>query len=304
MSADVTDAVLARAREHLRGRLAAHELGAAEVEVVGRLDRLRAARRRARTSPLAPTTWNAGRSPSGRIGSTLADVWTSSRRTQQRGVDAVALEQRDAACRRRRRCRSRPRSAPSAPSLASTSAVPPAEPAAVIADLLDELAALALGDRLHRPHEHVEHVHAERDAPSLVARSSPRRVVRSRARARPRPPPAAAPRRARAARRSRRRASRPSHAHSSSTRRARPPRRGRRRRRPRRGWPSAPRVVPSSASSTAAASSGVPNVAYGATRHGAAEQQHLVVDARAARRARSDSAVAIGACVWTTAPAS
>ena len=31
------------------------------------------------------------------------------------------------------------------------------------ADLLDELAALALGDGLHGPHEHVEHMHAERD---------------------------------------------------------------------------------------------------------------------------------------------
>ena len=32
------------------------------------------------------------------------------------------------------------------------------------ADLLDQLAALALGDRLDRPHQHVEHVHAHRDA--------------------------------------------------------------------------------------------------------------------------------------------
>ena len=31
--------------------------------------------------PFAPMTWNAGREPSGRMGSTLAEVWTSSRRT-------------------------------------------------------------------------------------------------------------------------------------------------------------------------------------------------------------------------------
>ena len=31
------------------------------------------------------------------------------------------------------------------------------------ADLLDERAALPLGDRLHRPDEHVEHVHPEGD---------------------------------------------------------------------------------------------------------------------------------------------
>ena len=51
----------------------------------------------------------------------------------------------------------------SAPSLASTSAVPPAEPAAVIRISSTSCAALALGDRLDRPHEHVEHVHAHRD---------------------------------------------------------------------------------------------------------------------------------------------
>src|SRR3954462_12935936 len=59
--------------------------------------------------PLAPTTWNAGRSPLGRMGRTLADVWTSSRAAGQeaRGglntvaareeprVHALALEQRE-----------------------------------------------------------------------------------------------------------------------------------------------------------------------------------------------------------------
>ncbi len=33
------------------------------------------------------------------------------------------------------------------------------------ADLLDQRPALALGDRLHRPHEHVEDVDAEADDP-------------------------------------------------------------------------------------------------------------------------------------------
>ena len=49
-----------------------------------------------------------GRSPFGRIGSTLAEVCTSSRRTSSDGVDAVALEQGERACRRARRCRWRP----------------------------------------------------------------------------------------------------------------------------------------------------------------------------------------------------
>ena len=46
-------------------------------------------------------------------------------------------------------------------------------------DLLDELAALSLGDRLHRAHEHVEHVHAGAQRPHLDAHvsSSTLRVV-------------------------------------------------------------------------------------------------------------------------------
>ena len=41
-------------------------------------------------------------------------------------------------------------------------------------DLLDQLAPLALGDSLHRPHQHVEHVHAHRHGAHLGAHSSSR----------------------------------------------------------------------------------------------------------------------------------
>ena len=81
--------------------------------------------------PLAPTTCRAGRSPLGRIGSTLADVCTSSRRTSSEGSTPPSSSRRvqhvaqhvgaDGA-----------RAADLRPSLASVSAVPPAEPAAVI----------------------------------------------------------------------------------------------------------------------------------------------------------------------------
>ncbi len=44
---------------------------------------------------LAPTTWKAGREPSGRMGSTLADVCTSATADEQIRVDAGAGEQID-----------------------------------------------------------------------------------------------------------------------------------------------------------------------------------------------------------------
>src|SRR5436305_760898 len=79
----------------------------------------------------APTTWNAGRSPVGRIGRTLADVWTSARRTSSE----VSTPSRSSS----RSSMSPTGSVPTAPalrafapSLARTSDAPPADPAAVI----------------------------------------------------------------------------------------------------------------------------------------------------------------------------
>ena len=128
--------------------------------------------------PLAPTTWNAGRSPLGRMGRTLAEVWTSSRRTSSAGVHAVALEQGEQHVAGRVR-------ADGAGALHLGAELREHErraagrPGGRDADLLDELAALALGDRLHRPDEHVEHVHAGAERPHLVTHrsSSTRRVV-------------------------------------------------------------------------------------------------------------------------------
>ena len=81
--------------------------------------------------PFAPTTWNAGRDPSGRIGSTLADVCTCERRrssevsTPSRSSSATSMSPTGSAP-------IAPALETEAPSRDRTSANPPADPAAVI----------------------------------------------------------------------------------------------------------------------------------------------------------------------------
>ena len=72
--------MLAGEGEDRGGLLAAHELGGSEVQWVAAAMSSQGASAELYVA-LAPMTWKAGRAPSGRIGSTLADVWTPSRRT-------------------------------------------------------------------------------------------------------------------------------------------------------------------------------------------------------------------------------
>ena len=125
------------------------------VDVVGR-----------RRSPLAPTRATPGATPSGRIGSTLAEVCTSVAAQQQRGVDAVALEQREQHVAGRVGA-DRARAADLRAELGQHERGAAGRAGRGDADLLHQRAALALGDRLDRAHEHVEHVHAHARWPSL-----------------------------------------------------------------------------------------------------------------------------------------
>ena len=128
---------------------------------------------------MAPITWNAGRSPFGRIGSTLAEVWALLAADEQRGVDAArssssssrspsgSRADRAGAAHLRAELRQRERGAAGRAGRRGP-------------DLLDQLAALALGDHLDRPGEHVEDVDAHRDRPHRLAHrsaSSRRRAV-------------------------------------------------------------------------------------------------------------------------------
>ncbi len=207
----------------------------------------------------------------------------------QRGVDAVALEQREQLIAERvgadRGC-----AADSAPSLARISARAAGGAGGGHPDLLDELAALALGDRstgrtstsstctpsangVHLPTASARSAHRS----PYPARLAPGRAVASARRPRRRSP--AAPPRA---------SVRGTPTRGGAQVDARPPTRAARSR-ARRQSRSAPQATvpwlassaalrPSSAVTAAAASSGVPKVAYGRDAHGAAEQQHLVVD--------------------------
>jgi hypothetical protein len=101
----------------------------------------------------APTTWNAGREPSGRIGRTLADVWTSSRRSS-----AVALKQREQHVAGRVGA-DRAGAADVRAELRQHERRAAGRARGRHLDLLHQLAALALRDRLDGAHEHIEHVH-------------------------------------------------------------------------------------------------------------------------------------------------
>jgi hypothetical protein len=81
--------------------------------------------------PFAPITWNAGREPSGRIGNTLAEVCTSSRRTSIE-VSIPSASSRPTSIRPTASVPIAPAHRTSAPSFAIVTAVPPAAPAAVI----------------------------------------------------------------------------------------------------------------------------------------------------------------------------
>ena len=78
---------------------------------------------------LAPTTWNAGREPSGRIGSTLAEVCTPSRRTSSEVSTPKRVAAGSSSMSPSASVPIAPALCTSAPSLASVIAVPPAEPA-------------------------------------------------------------------------------------------------------------------------------------------------------------------------------
>ena len=187
----------------------------------------------------APTTWKAGRSPFGRMGRTLDEVWASSRRTEQPRVDARVGEQGEEHVARGVRA-----DRAGAPHLCAELGQGERRPAGGAGrrqlDLLDERRALTLRDRLDGADQHVQYVHAGGDGAHGVAHGRrPAGSIRSRARSRPLRRPGAAPRRGRAARRWLPRASRrctPTRGAQSRRPRSRGPGRGR----GRRGWPSAP----------------------------------------------------------------
>ena len=256
----------------------------------GRLDLVRRQRRRGRSVPLAPTTWNAGPL------AVRADRQHARRGLdvvaahEQRGVDAVALEQGEqhvagrvgadragALHLRRRASRARaPCRRPSPPAvirISSTSSPP--WPSGIASTGRTSTSSTCTPMR-RSPSSRRS---------SLLVR--PGASCRSRARARPRPPPGAAPRRARAARRSRRRASRPCTPTRAAARSSSAVGRVAARARSRRGSPSARRAGPRARRAPPSASSGVPNVAYGATRTGPAEQRASRSARTAARRART-----------------
>ena len=198
---------------------------------------------------------------------------------EQRGVDAVALEQGEQHVADRVAA-DRARARTSAPSFASVSAVPPAEPAAVmrISSTSSPPWPSGIASTGRTSTSSTCTPIASALIASVIVFLVPCAWCRSCARPRRPPPPRAARRRARAARRAPPRASRrcrPTRAAASSSTAAS-------RSRP---WTIAPwfaisaAVRPSSASSTDVGQLGRAEGRVGRHRHGAAEQQHLVVHA-------------------------
>ena len=129
-------------------------------------------------SHVAPGTWKAGRTPFGRMGKMVADVWALFLADQPGGVDPVPGhgDDHDVA---EQVVAERAEACTLAPSLARSTPVPAAGARGGGPDLGEPGAALAGRDRLDRTAQHVQDVRAEHRHLSRAARRSALALTRA-----------------------------------------------------------------------------------------------------------------------------